>query len=179
MVVCVLIGVETVVAMVLHVQAGEIFTALMITGTLDDTLVVETVPGDTVKGSPANRSFFLLWLTDTAGLVGTTVRDAIRRRGAETTERDHARRLQEAQSRRTLGIVSAGVSRGGQRDTQRALSGLSRFDGCASLGDGAVNVGRALLGTDANDAKASVALLIGGTGRPGRQERDVFTDTFL
>ena len=78
MVVCVLIGVETVVAMVLHVQAGEIFTALMITGTLDDTLVVETVPGDTVKGSPANRSFFLLWLTGTAGLVDATVRDAIR-----------------------------------------------------------------------------------------------------
>ena len=34
--------------------------------------------------------------TGTAGLLGTTARDTIRRRGAETTDWDHARRLQEA-----------------------------------------------------------------------------------
>ena len=124
--------------------------------------------GDAVSGSPANRSFFLLWLTGTAGLVGTPVRDTIRRRGAEATDWDHARLLQEAQSRRTLGVVCAGVSRGGQRDTHSALSGRSGFNNRASLCSGAINVGHALLGADAVDTNASVTLLIGGTGRPGR-----------
>ena len=179
MVVCVLIGVETVVTLVLHVQTGEIFTAVMITGTLDDTLVVETVPGDTVKGSPANRSFFLLWLTGTAGLVGAAVCDTIRRRRTETADWDHARLLQEAQPRCTLGVVCTRVSRGGQRNTHSALSGRSGFDECASFGIGAVIGGHALLGADAVDANAGVTLLIGGTDGPGRQERDILTDTFL
>ena len=167
MVVCVLIGVETVVTHVLHVQAGKIFTAVMITGTLDDALVVETMTGNTVSGSPANRSFFLLGLTGTAGLVGATVRDTIRRRCAETTNWDHARLLQEAQPRCTLGVVCTRVSRGGQRNTHSALSGRSGFDECASFGIGAVIGGHALLGADAVDANAGVTLLIGSTGRPG------------
>ena len=135
--------------------------------------------GDTVIGRLAKRSFFHLGLTGSAGLVGATVRDTIRRRRAETTDWDHARLLQEAQSRRTLGVVCAGVSRGGQRDTHRALSGRSRFHDRASVGSGAVSGRHALLGADAVDAKPSVALLIGSTDGSGCQERDVLADTFL
>ena len=135
--------------------------------------------GDTVSWSPANRSFFHLGLTGTAGLVGTAVRDTIRRRCAEATDWDHARLLQEAQSRLALGIVSAGVSRGGQGDAHSALSGRSGFNNSASVRSGAVIGGRALLGANAVDARASVALLIGSTDRSGRQERDIFTDTQL
>ena len=135
--------------------------------------------GDTVSGSPANRSFFHLGLTGSAGLVGATVCDTIRRRRAEATDWDHARLLQEAQSRRTLGVVCARVPRGRQRDTDSALSGLSRFDNRASVGDGAVSGRYTLLGADAVDANASVALLIGRTVGPRRHKRDVLADTFL
>ena len=135
--------------------------------------------GDTVSGSPANRSFFLLWLAGSAGLVGTTVRDTIRRRRTEATEWDHARLLQEAQSRLTLGVVFAGVPRGGQRDTHSALSGRSCFNDSASVGSGAVIGGQTLLRADAVDAKASVTLLINGTVGPGCQERGVLAYTFL
>ena len=135
--------------------------------------------GDTVMGCPANRSFFLLWLAGSAGLVDTAARDTIRRRRTETTDWDHARLLQEAQSRRTLGVFCAGVPRGGQRDTHSALSGRSDFDDRASVGSGAVIGGQTLLGANAVDAKANVALLIGGTDGPSRQERDILTDTFL
>ena len=135
--------------------------------------------GDTVSGSPASRSFVHLGLTGTTGLVGTAVCDTIRRRRAETTDWDHARRLQEAQSRRTLGVVFARVPRRRQRDTHSALSGRSRFNDRASLGSGTVSGRHTLLGADAVDAKASVALLIDGTDGPGRQERDVLTNTFL
>ena len=134
---------------------------------------------DTVSGSPANRSFFLLWLTRTAGLVGATVCDTIRRRRTETADWDHAGLLQEAQSRRTLGVFCAGVPRGGERDTDSALSGCSRFNECASVGSGAVSGRHTLLGADAVDARASITLLIGRTDRPSRQERDVLADTFL
>ena len=151
----------------------------MITGTLEDALVLETMTGDTVKGSPTNRSFFLLWLTGTAGLLGTTVCDTIYRRRTETTDWDHARRLQEAQSRRTPGVVGARMPRGGQRDAHSALSGRSRFNDRASVGTGAIIGAHALLGTDTVDAKPSVTLLIGGTDGSGRQEWDVFADTQL
>ena len=137
------------------------------------------MPGDTVSGSPANRSFVHLGLTRTAGLVGTPVRDTICRRGAEAADWDLARLLQEAQSRRTLGVVVARVPRGRQRDTHSALSGLSRFDNRASVGDGAVSGRYTLLGADAVDAKASVTLLINGTVGPGCQERGVLAYTFL
>ena len=135
--------------------------------------------GDTVSGSPANRSFFHLGLTGTTGLVGATVRDTIRRRRTETTDWDHACLLQEAQSRRTLGVVCARISCGRRRDTDSALSGRSPFNDRASLGRGTVIGGRALLGADAVDAQPSVTLLIGSTDGPGRQERDVLADTFL
>ena len=177
MVVCVLIGVETVVTLVLHVQTGETFTTVMITSTLDDALLVEAMTGDTVSGSTANRSFFLLWLTGTAGLIGTTACDTICRRSTETTDWDHARLLQEAQSGRTLGVVFARVSCWGQRDTDSALSSRSRFNNRASLGNGTVSGRHTLLGTDTVDAKASVALLISGTDGPGRQERNILADT--
>ena len=179
MVVCVLIGVETVVTHVLHVQAGKIFTAVMITGTLDDALVVETMTRDTVNGSPANCSFSLLWLAGSAGLVDTAARDTIRRRRTETTDWDLACLLQEAQSRRTLGVVFARVSRGGQRDAHSALSGRSGFDECASLGSGTVSGRHTFLGANAVDAKARVTLLIGGTDGPSRQAWDFLADTFL
>ena len=135
--------------------------------------------GDTVIGRLAKRSFFHLGLTGSAGLVGATVRDTIRRRRAETTDWDHARLLQEAQSRRTLGVVCAGVPRGRQRDAHSALSGRSRFNDRASVGSGTVSGRQTLLGADSVDAKARVALLIGGTDGPGCQERDILTDTFL
>ena len=96
---------------VLDKQTLQTNTAIIVVSARNDTLVVDTVTGDTVSGSPANRSFFLLWLTGTAGLVGTAVRDTIRRRCAQATDRDHARLLQEAQSRRTLGVVCARVPR--------------------------------------------------------------------